>query len=285
MKISVGNTRLFKEMVEKSRTNESDIVPTHYKYVDMMIGGFCNTDLILIAARPSMGKSSLMLNLVKHQAKLGKSVAVFSLEMSEDLLRKRFICDLSDIDSVKMQSKTFNDTDIEKMRNGFEVLDTLPIFINDDNDITTYQIKSEARRIKNTHGLNIIYIDYVQFMVNTADRNLTVQQQIPAITKCLKSLAKELKIPVVLLCQLNRGVEGRENKLPRMSDLKDSGSLEQDADIVMFLHRDDYYNKNKYSEFEEEDAKLFIAKNRNGKTGIVELVYKKKFFRFEDKLC
>lgn len=283
-KISEGNAKLYKELVEKSKSGDRDIVPTHFRNIDKMIGGFCNSDLILIAARTSMGKSSLMLNLAKNQAKLGKSVAIFSLEMSDDLLRQRFVSDISEIESNKMQSKMFSESDLQKMAHGFEVLDKLPIFINDSNDVTVYQIKSDCRRMKQTHGLNIVYIDYVQFMVNTADRQLSVQQQIPAITKQLKSLAKELKIPIVLLCQLNRDVESRENKLPRMSDLKDSGSLEQDADIVMFLHRDDYYNKNKYTEFEEEDTKLFIAKNRNGKVGIAELVYKKRFFRFEDKI-
>ena len=249
---------------------------TGYKYLDTVTSGLNKSDLILIAARPGMGKTSFAINIATNVARRGdKEVAVFSLEMSKEQLATRMLSTEALVDSHKLRSGYLTNDDWVRLAQGAGVLSGLPMYFDDTAGITVQQIKAKLRRMKN---LGLVVIDYLQLMTSTlkTDNRVLI---ISEITRQLKIMAKELDIPVVLLSQLSRGPEGRNDKRPMLSDLRESGSIEQDADIVMFLYRDAYYNKDSAT---PNISECIIAKNRHGETGTENLVWDGQFTRFSD---
>ncbi len=249
---------------------------TGYKYLDTVTSGLNKSDLILIAARPGMGKTSFAINIATNVARRGdKEVVVFSLEMSKEQLATRMLSTEALVDSHKLRSGYLTNDDWVRLAQGAGVLSGLPMYFDDTAGITVQQIKAKLRRMKN---LGLVVIDYLQLMTSTlkTDNRVLI---ISEITRQLKIMAKEFDIPVILLSQLSRGPEGRNDKRPMLSDLRESGSIEQDADIVMFLYRDAYYNKDSTT---PNISECIIAKNRHGETGTVNLVWDGQFTRFSD---
>lgn len=249
---------------------------TGYKYLDTVTSGLNKSDLILIAARPGMGKTSFALNIATNVARRGdKEVAIFSLEMSKEQLATRMLSTEALVDSHKLRSGFLTSEDWVRLATSAGVLSGLPMYFDDTAGVTVQQIKAKLRRMKN---LGLVVIDYLQLMTSTlkTDNRVLV---ISEITRQLKIMAKELDIPVILLSQLSRGPESRNDKRPMLSDLRESGSIEQDADIVMFLYRDAYYNKDSDT---PNLSECIIAKNRHGETGTVNLVWDGQFTRFSD---
>ncbi|MGN1403278.1 MAG: replicative DNA helicase [Ruminococcus sp.] len=247
-----------------------------FKYLDTVTSGLNKSDLILIAARPGMGKTSFALNIATNVARhSGKEVAVFSLEMSKEQLATRMLSTEALVDSNKLRNGFLTNEDWVRLATSAGVLSGLPMFIDDTASVTVQQIKAKLRRMKN---LGLVVIDYLQLMgstLKTDNRVLVISE----ITRQLKIMAKELDIPVIVLSQLSRGPEGRNDKRPMLSDLRESGSIEQDADIVMFLYRDAYYNKDCPT---PNISECNVAKNRHGETGVVKLVWDGQFTRFSD---
>ena len=248
---------------------------------DKRTNGLQRSDLILIAARPSMGKTAFALNIALNAAsKNQKVVAVFSLEMGKEQLGKRLLSMHSNVDSLKINTGNLTPDEIVNLGNAVEELGNIPLFIDDTPAITALELRSKARRLKTEKGLDLIVIDYLQLMQgrNSKGGEFNRQQEISEISRSLKALARELNVPVVALSQLSRNVELRADKRPLLSDLRESGSLEQDADIVIFLYREEYYNK-------ETDngniAEIIIAKNRNGPTTSVKMTFTKETMKFE----
>ncbi|RRD94347.1 replicative DNA helicase [Clostridiales bacterium COT073_COT-073] len=245
--------------------------------LDNKTAGFQPSDLILVAARPSMGKSSFVLNITQHAAiKEKKSVAFFSLEMSKEQLTSRMISAEAMIDAQKIRNGNLENTDFERLLNGASVLGTAKIFIDDTPGISVADLRAKCRKLKLLHGLDLIIIDYLQLMTGSA-RSESRQQEISEISRSLKAVAREMQAPVIALSQLSRAVESRADHRPMLSDLRESGAIEQDADVVMFLFREEYYtptpdNKGK--------AEVIIAKQRNGPTGSVELLWLGQYTRF-----
>ena len=249
---------------------------TGYKYLDTVTSGLNKSDLILIAARPGMGKTSFAINIATNVARRGdREVAVFSLEMSREQLATRMLSTEALVDSHKLRSGYLTNDDWVRLATSAGVLSGLPMYFDDTAGVTVQQIKAKLRRMKN---IGLVVIDYLQLMTSTlkTDNRVLV---ISEITRQLKIMAKELDIPVILLSQLSRGPESRNDKRPMLSDLRESGSIEQDADIVMFLYRDAYYNKDSAN---PNISECIIAKNRHGETGTVNLVWDGQFTRFSD---
>ena len=254
-------------------------VPTKFNDFDRLTSGLQKSDLILLAARPSMGKTALALNMAMNAALENNIVAVFSLEMSKEQLGHRLLSSYSGINSQKLSTGSFDNNEFSELVDTLDYLTNAKLFIDDTAGISILELRSKARKIKNEHGLDLIVIDYLQLMQGSprkgADYNR--QQEISEISRSLKALARELKVPILALSQLSRSVELRADKRPMLSDLRESGSLEQDADIVMFLYREEYYDK----ETEQSNtAELVIAKNRNGPTSTVNLQFNKECMRF-----
>lgn len=246
--------------------------------LDRMTAGFQKSDLIILAARPSMGKTAFALNIAQNVAVRGeKNVAIFSLEMSEVQLMQRMVCAEANLDASLVRTGDLKtDEDWTKLTMGIATLSEAPLFINDTPGISIYEIMQSARELKREHGLGLIVIDYLQ-LITSGRRTENRQQEVAEISRLLKQLARELEAPVIALSQLSRAVEQRQDKRPMMSDLRESGSIEQDADIVAFLYRDSYYN----ADTEKKDrAEFIIAKQRNGPVGTVELVFLKQFNKF-----
>jgi replicative DNA helicase len=259
-------------------------VPSHFRDLDSITSGWQNSDLIIIAARPSMGKTALALNMVQNAAlKSQKRIALFSLEMSREQLMQRMLCSESMVDQQRVRTGELSDGDWGKLANAQALLDAAEIYIDDAVGVTLGDLRSRARRLQleleqNKESLDMIVIDYLQQM-SLGRRTENRQQEVAQISRGLKALARELKIPVIALSQLNRGVELRQEKRPVMSDLLESGSIEADADVVAFIYRDEYYNK------ESEDkgiAEVIIAKHRNGPVGTVRLAFWKECTKFVD---
>lgn len=252
-------------------------LPSGFDDLDRMTAGFQKSDLIIVAARPSVGKTAFALNIAQNVGvKTKETVAVFSLEMSEQQLAKRVLCSESRVDASRMRTGYFEDGDWEKMTNGISQLAEANVFLDDTPGLNVYEIRAKCRRLKKEHGLGMIIIDYLQLIAGRG-RGDNRQQEVSEISRMLKQLARELDVPVIALSQLSRGVEQRQDKRPMMSDLRESGSIEQDADIVAFLYRDDYYDK----ESEKKNIiEIIIAKQRNGPVGTVELVFLKQFNKF-----
>ncbi len=248
--------------------------------LDRLTSGFQPSDLILVAARPSMGKTAFTLNIASYVAiKLKQPVAFFSLEMSNVQLVQRMLCAEGGIDSQALRAGELTDDDWQRLIVASDRLTKAPIYIDDTPGITVAELRSKARRIKaEHHGLSLVIIDYLQLMQGRASRNSdNRQQEISEISRSLKALARELGVPVIALSQLSRSVESRQTKRPMLSDLRESGSLEQDADIVMFLYREDYYD----AETERKNiTDVIIAKHRNGPIDTVQLYFEKRFTKF-----
>lgn len=252
-------------------------IPSGFRDIDKLTGGFQDDDFIVIGARPSVGKTALALNIARNAAaETRKTVAVFSLEMSEKQLVNRMIAAESLIVSDRIRSGYLYQDDWERLTGGLGVLDQYPIWIDDTPGATVPEIKAKCRAVQREQGLGLIIIDYLQ-LIEVVKRSSNRQQEISEISRDLKKMAKELGVPVIALSQLSRAVEQRQDKRPMMSDLRESGSIEQDADLVAFLYRDDYYN----SETEKKNIIEFIlAKQRNGQVGTVELIFMKDYNKF-----
>jgi len=252
-------------------------VPTGFIDLDDITCGLQNSDLIIIAARPSMGKTTLALNMAQHIAVNEKlPVAIFSLEMSKEQLVQRMLCAQANIDSHRLRRGYLSDDDYPKLTMAAGPLAEAPIFIDDTAAISVMEMRAKARRLKAEHGLAVIFIDYLQLM-RSNERTETRQQEISAISRSLKALAKELEVPVVALSQLSRAVEQRDKKRPVLSDLLESGGIEANADVVMFIYREGYYNQNADNKYETE---IIIAKQRNGPVGTIKLYFKENFNKF-----
>ena len=271
------------EMIEKLCTDKSEVtgITTGFADLNKKINGLQRTDLILLAARPAMGKTAFSLNLVQNAALKGDaSVAVFSLEMSKEQLVRRMLSAQSNVELSKIKTGNLGESDWPRIIDGMAVLSEANIFIDDTPGIKISEIRSKCRRLKIEKGLDLILIDYLQLMEGEG-KNENRQQEIAKISRSLKILAKELDCPVVALSQLSRSPELRKDHRPILSDLRESGSIEQDADIVMFLYRDEYY----HDDSEKKNiGEVIIAKNRHGETGNVELVWFGQVQKFADKI-
>lgn len=252
-------------------------VPTGFRDLDNLIAGFQKSDLVILAARPSVGKTSLALDFVRHAAcELNVPVAIFSLEMSSQQLVDRLIASVSNVDSWKLRTGRISDSEeFARMRDAMDTLSKAPIFIDDEPSNNIVKMRSVARRLKAEHKLGLIIVDYLQLMVPRRESDSMVQM-VTEISRSLKGLARELEVPVVALSQLNRSVETRGGR-PRLSDLRDSGSIEQDADVVMFIHRED---RNNQDSERKNIAEILIEKHRNGPTGKLELYFDDKHTSF-----
>ena len=255
-------------------------ISTGFRDLDRDTSGLQKSDLILVAARPSMGKTAFTLNIATYAAMHGHTVAFFSLEMSKEQLVQRMLCSEGGIDSQRLRTGQLEDADWDRLINTADRVSKASIYIDDTAGINVMDLRSKARRLKAEHGLDLIVIDYLQLMQGRARSSSdNRQQEISEISRSLKALARELDGPVVALSQLSRSVESRTVKKPMLSDLRESGSLEQDADIVMFLYREDYYDQ----ETERKNiTEVIIAKHRNGPIGTIELFFQKEFTKFRD---
>lgn len=261
-------------------------LPAGFADLDKLTSGLHPSDFIILAARPSMGKTALALNIVQnvalraHKAIGGepRSVAFFSLEMSKEQLVNRMLCAEAGIDSQRLRVGEMHDEDWTHLWDACDTMSRAKIYIDDTAGITAMEMRSRARRLKAEHGLDLIVVDYLQLMQGSGKRNNSGdrQQEVSEISRSLKALARELDVPVLALSQLSRSVESRQVKRPMLSDLRESGSLEQDADIVAFLYREDYYNP----ETENKHTELIIAKHRNGPVDTVNLFFQKQFTKF-----
>lgn len=271
------------DMIERLCTQKSDVtgITTGFTDLNKKINGLQRTDLILLAARPAMGKTAFSLNLVQNAALKGNaSVAVFSLEMSKEQLVQRMLSAQSNVELGKIKTGSLGESDWPRIIDAMAVLSEANIFIDDTPGIKISEIRSKCRRLKIEKGLDLILIDYLQLMEGEG-KNENRQQEIAKISRSLKILAKELDCPVVALSQLSRSPELRKDHRPILSDLRESGSIEQDADIVMFLYRDEYY----HDDSEKKNiGEVIIAKNRHGETGNVELVWFGQVQKFADKV-
>ncbi len=267
--------------LEEMYNNKGNItgIPTGFSDLDFKTSGLHNSDLILIAARPAMGKTAFALNLAQNAAVHSHvPVAVFSLEMSKDQLVNRILCSEAMVDSNKMKTGKLEDNDWQKVAKALAPLSEAPIYIDDTPGVSITEIRAKCRRLKLEQNLGLVVIDYLQLMQGSGKKGgENRQQEISEISRSLKILAKEINVPVICLSQLSRAPEARTDHRPILSDLRESGAIEQDADIVMFLYRDDYYNP----ETEKKNiAELIIAKHRNGSTGTVELVWLGQYTKF-----
>lgn len=254
-------------------------IPTNLSDLDSKLnGGFNASDLVILAARPSMGKTALCLDFAQKAAiEEGKKVAIISLEMSKEQMVERMLCSRLHIDSWKLHKGKLEESDFDKMGPVMDQLSSAPIFIDDSMGSSIVELRAKARRLQMEHGLDMLIIDYLQLMSGKNPMNRV--QEIAEISRSLKQLARELHIPVVALSQLSRGVESRPDKRPIMSDLRDSGSIEQDADVIMMLYRDDYYNEDSESAGQLE---VNVIKHRNGAVGRVNVLFDRGKMEFKD---
>ncbi|WP_027415052.1 replicative DNA helicase [Aneurinibacillus terranovensis] len=267
------------EQIEALASSKGDItgVPTGYPDLDKMTSGLKPAELIILAARPSVGKTAFALNVAQNvAARAGATVAIFSLEMAATQLVQRMICAEGNIDAQRMRTGYFSDDDWHKLTMAIGTLSNAPIYIDDTPGITVSEIRAKCRRLKTEVGLGLILIDYLQLITGRRGGD-NRQQEISEISRTLKLIARELECPVIALSQLSRAVEQRQDKRPMLSDIRESGSIEQDADVVAFLYRDDYYDK----ETEKKNIiEVIIGKQRSGPTGTVELAFLKEYNKF-----
>jgi len=255
-------------------------VPTGFKDLDHILSGLQPSDLIILAARPSMGKSTLALNMAAQAAaKENISSGVFSLEMSREQIVDRLICSEAGVDSWKLRTGNLSDEDFVKIGQAMGSLSELPIYLEDSPVANIMGIRAKARRLQAEHNIQLLIIDYIQLIEASRTREGNRVQEMSEISRALKALARELDIPILALSQLSRAVEQRDPQIPRLSDLRESGSIEQDADVVMFIYREDYYDK----ESENKNiTDVIISKHRNGPTGQVQLYFSKNEICFKD---
>lgn len=266
------------EQIEKMFNNKGETtgVPTGFPELDAKTSGFQPGDMILIAARPSMGKTTFALNIAQYAAiREGKSVVIFSLEMSKEQLAYKLLCAEANIDMLKLRTGELEDNDWERIAKASGPIAASKIYIDDTAGVSIMEMRSKCRRLKIEHGIDMIVIDYLQLM--SGSNSESRQQEVSEISRSIKALAKEMHCPVIALSQLSRAPEQRADHRPMLSDLRESGSIEQDADLVMFLYRDEYYNK----ETEDKNvAECIIAKQRNGPVGTVKLAWLGQYSKF-----
>ncbi len=285
---AVELSRLLQEVYEKIENSDGSLVtglPTGYRELDALTSGLQPSEMIILAARPSMGKTALALNIAEHLAADNNiPVAFFSLEMAAPQLAQRLLSSRAEVPGQKLRRRMLNDEEFGRLALHVGALSEAPLFIDDQPSMTVMQLRARARRLKTQRNVQAVFVDYLQLMDAPGGRETNRQQQITDISRGLKALARELKVPVIALSQLNRSPEGREGHRPRMSDLRESGSLEQDADVVMLLHREEYYHIGETDIPEEIRGvgELIIAKQRNGPTGNVRLQFNNEIMRFRD---
>ena len=254
---------------------------TGYYELDEMTNGLQNGEMIIVAARPSMGKTALALNIAEHIAASNKQpVAVFSLEMGRQQLAQRLLCSRGGVDSQKVRRHNLSPDEFRQLAMVVGELSEAPLYIDDTPSLTLLALRAKARRLAARKDIKAIFIDYLQLM--TAHNAESRQQEVSTLSRGIKAMARELDVPVICLSQLNRSPEGREGHRPRMSDLRESGSIEQDADVVMLLHREDYYHRGEEDYQEKNTAELIIAKQRNGPTGKIDLQFHGSTMRFNN---
>lgn len=268
------------DQIERASKNKGNVtgIATGFIDLDYRTAGMQPSDLVLIAARPSMGKTAFVLNIAQHVAfKLNQTVAIFSLEMSKEQLVNRLFSLESKVDAQKLRTGNLSDNDWEKLIETAGIIGKSNLIIDDTPGISISELRSKCRKYKLEHGLKMIIIDYLQLMSGSGGRSDSRQQEISDISRSLKALARELSVPVLALSQLSRAVEQRPDHRPMLSDLRESGAIEQDADVVMFIYRDDYYNKDTEK---KGIAEIIVAKQRNGPIGTVELVWLPEYTKF-----
>lgn len=257
-------------------------MPIGFHELNEMLCGFHEGELIIIAGRPSMGKTSFALNVAEYMAATENiPIAIFSLEMGSLQLAQRILCSIACVDLQALRTGNLEDGAYGELVRAGSELSEKPIYIDDSSALTPLELKAKARRLKSQYDIKCIFVDYLQLM-HTGGRTESRQQEITTISRHLKALARELEMPVVVLSQLNRAAESREGHRPRMSDLRESGSIEQDADVIMLLHREDYYHRGEPEYNDTGKAEVIVAKQRNGPTGTVELTFVDRYARFSD---
>ncbi len=276
------------QLIEKLYDRKSHVtgVPTGFKRFDELTAGLQPSELVVVAGRPSMGKTSFCLNVAEHSAIQEQvPVAIFSLEMSKEQLVQRMLCSVAKVDSHKLRTGYLSDADWPRLTTGAGTLSEAPIFIDDTPGISLLEMRAKARRLKAEQGLGLVIIDYLQ-LIQGRGRAESRQQEISEISRSLKAMAKELNVPVVALSQLSRAVESRQPPRPQLSDLRESGAIEQDADVVTFLYRPAFYRARKDEdpdEPEDNTTEVIIGKQRNGPTGTVYLAFLREYTRFVDQ--
>ena len=270
------------ETIEKLQEHKDFLtgVPTGFTELDRLTSGFQPSDLVIVAARPAMGKTSLALNIAQYVGtKTEKTVGVFSLEMSKEQLFLRMLTSEARIDAHRFRGGYLGSEEYKKLSDALGALGEASVFIDDSSSITVLEMRAKARRLKSEHGLHLLVVDYLQLMQGRG-RFENRNQELASISRSLKSLAKELEVPVVALSQLSRAPESRSEHRPQLSDLRESGALEQDADVVLFIYREDQYDRKAEN---ENTAEVIIGKQRNGPTGTVHLAFLKEITRFENQ--
>ncbi len=275
--------------LEKLASLKGDItgVPSGYYDIDKLTSGFHENELIILAARPAMGKTAFALNMAVNMAlNAKKSVALFNMEMGAEQLISRMLSSVGQIESSKLRTGKLEHQDWKRVNEAISRLADTKIYIDDTPGVTVSEMRAKCRRLANSEdGLDVVIIDYLQLISGSSKYAGQRQQEVSEISRSLKTMAMELNIPVIALAQLSRSVEGREEKRPLLSDLRESGSIEQDADIVAFLYRDDYYNKETAIDENTSKSEFIIAKHRNGPTATVNLIFKRNtssFFNMEN---
>ncbi len=268
------------ETIEEMEARGSELtgLATGFRDLDKKLGGLQPANLVVVASRPSMGKSTLVSNIATNVAMTGGTVAIFSLEMSREEIVQRLLCSTGRVDSMKLRTGQLGPQLWQKVVHAASKMYQIPVYIDDSPQLTVTDIRAKSRRLRRAHGLQLIIIDYLQLMQGSARENR--QQEIAEISRSLKNLARELDVPILAVSQLNRSLESREDKRPRLGDLRESGAIEQDADIVMFIYRHEYYHP------EAQDTKglaeVIVAKHRSGSTGIVQMTFLPEFTLFSD---
>jgi replicative DNA helicase len=268
------------ETIEEMEARGSELtgLATGFRDLDKKLGGLQAANLVVVASRPSMGKSTLVSNIATNVAMTGGTVAIFSLEMSREEIVQRLLCSTGRVDSMKLRTGQLGPQLWQKVVHAASKMYQIPVYIDDSPQLTVTDIRAKSRRLRRAHGLQLIIIDYLQLMQGLARENR--QQEIAEISRSLKNLARELDVPILAVSQLNRSLESREDKRPRLGDLRESGAIEQDADIVMFIYRHEYYHP------EAQDAKglaeVIVAKHRSGSTGMVQMTFLPEFTLFSD---
>ncbi len=256
-------------------------VPTGFIELDDLLSGMQNGEMIVVAARPSMGKTAFGLSVAEHIALSNRPVVFFSMEMSKQSVVQRVLCSRGRIDSHKLRRGMLSEDEIQHLATVCDELANVPLYIDDTPGMSVLELRAKARRLKARFKIQAIFIDYIQLM-HSPGRTESRQQEVAEISRGLKALARELNVPVVALAQLNRNPEGRTDNRPRMSDLRESGAIEQDADVIMLLHREEYYKKENCPEELRGIAEIIVDKQRNGPTGVVKLVFNHKLTRFDN---
>ena len=276
-------TKVFEDLAKRMDRNDMITgVPTRYTQLDMMTAGLQPSDLIIVAARPAMGKTAFVLNLAMRAAVWGNvPVVVYSLEMSMEQLMQRMLCAWGKVDLSRLRKNFLQDADWQSLHTAAGVLSAAPIFIDDTPALTPLELRARTRRLQSEHNIGMVVVDYLQLM-RSSRRVDSRELEISEISRSLKALAKELNVPVIALSQLNRKVEERADKRPMLSDLRESGAIEQDADIIMFIYREAAYLPKGVERPAMDEAEIIIGKQRNGPVGTVRLMYLPSYTAFED---